>query len=111
LSIAESDDGRVLIHCFVGCAAADILAAVGISLSDLYPERIKHATTDADRKELRRLAREGQWAAALGVLTREAQIVESAVSAFQAERFTAIDYSRLQTAFHRIHSAAEVLLQ
>jgi hypothetical protein len=111
LSITEGDDGRVLLHCFSGCAAEDVLSAVGLSLSDLYPERITHVTTEGDRKVLQRLAREGKWAAALGVLSREAQIVESAATRFKAENFTEIDYARLQMAFQRIHLATEVLLK
>ena len=38
LSIREIDD-RTLIHCFAGCAAADVLAAVGLSLRDLFESR------------------------------------------------------------------------
>lgn len=39
LSIRECDDGRVLINCFGGCGAADVVAAVGLELSDLFPPR------------------------------------------------------------------------
>ncbi len=39
LSIKELDDGRILVHCFAGCGASDIMTAIGLSLSDLYPER------------------------------------------------------------------------
>lgn len=38
LSIRACDDGRVLIHCFAGCSPADVLAAIGMSLKDLYPD-------------------------------------------------------------------------
>ena len=38
LSVRETDDGRVLVHCFAGCSAVEILAAVGLELRDLYPE-------------------------------------------------------------------------
>lgn len=37
LSIREGDDGRCLVHCFAGCHAADVLAAVGLELRDLFP--------------------------------------------------------------------------
>ncbi len=37
LSIAEADTGSVLLYCFAGCGAADVLASVGLQLSDLYP--------------------------------------------------------------------------
>jgi hypothetical protein len=39
LSIKESDDGRVLIHCHAGCLTEDVLAAVGLVFSDLFPRR------------------------------------------------------------------------
>jgi len=38
LAIKELHDGRVLINCFAGCGGADIMAAIGMSLSDLYPD-------------------------------------------------------------------------
>lgn len=38
LGIATTRDGRYLIHCHAGCAAGDVLAAVGLSLGDLYPD-------------------------------------------------------------------------
>lgn len=36
LSIRD-DDGKVLLHCFAGCAVSDIVAAIGLELSDLFP--------------------------------------------------------------------------
>lgn len=38
LAIAVLDDGRILVKCFAGCSAADVVAAVGMSLSDLFPD-------------------------------------------------------------------------
>ena len=38
LAIAISRDGMYLIHCHAGCSAESILGAVGLSLSDLYPD-------------------------------------------------------------------------
>ncbi len=40
LSIAEKDDA-VLIHCFAGCEVTDVIGAVGLEITDLYPERPK----------------------------------------------------------------------
>ena len=37
LAVQETDDGLVLIKCFAVCGAADVMAAVGLSLSDLFP--------------------------------------------------------------------------
>ncbi len=39
LSVREIDDGRVLVHDFAGCAVADVLNAVGLEVSDLFPDR------------------------------------------------------------------------
>ena len=40
LAIKDGDDGRVLIHCFAGCETEDVLSAVGMTFSDIMPERI-----------------------------------------------------------------------
>jgi hypothetical protein len=37
LSINEGDDGRVLLHCFVGCSTEDIVAKLDLQLRDLFP--------------------------------------------------------------------------
>jgi hypothetical protein len=39
LSVGLSADGAILIKCFAGCAAAAIVAAVGLRLRDLFPPR------------------------------------------------------------------------
>jgi hypothetical protein len=35
LSIGEGDDGRVLLHCFGGCTAEEVTAALGLTMRDL----------------------------------------------------------------------------
>ena len=42
LAVREMPDGRVLIHCFGGCSALDVVGAVGLELRDLMPERLDH---------------------------------------------------------------------
>jgi hypothetical protein len=37
LSVRENDDGKVLINCFAGCGALDILSALGLRWSALFP--------------------------------------------------------------------------
>jgi hypothetical protein len=39
LSVREVSDGRVLVHCFSGCSVYQVVAAVGLELSDLFPPR------------------------------------------------------------------------
>lgn len=37
LSIREADDGKVLLYCWAGCTTAEITAAIGLDLRDLFP--------------------------------------------------------------------------
>ena len=37
LSLREGDDGRVLLHCFAGCSAGAVMAAIGLQMADLFP--------------------------------------------------------------------------
>ena len=56
LTIRQAEDGRLLIHCFAGCGAADVLAAVGLSFADLFPKsepdyaRIEKTGTNRERR-------------------------------------------------------------
>lgn len=36
LSLKEGDGGRVLLHCFAGCSVEEIVAAIGLRVSDLF---------------------------------------------------------------------------
>jgi hypothetical protein len=64
LSIRELEDGRILLHDFGGCETGDVLAAVGLGVTDLFPEpRIGHHSAPsrpnhyhAAREALRALA-------------------------------------------------------
>ena len=40
LAIKDGDGGRVLLHCFAGCETEDVLSAIGLTFSDVMPERI-----------------------------------------------------------------------
>jgi hypothetical protein len=54
LSIARGEDGRVLLHCFAGCATDAILAALKLSRRDLFqgppPSPAQLAALEAERK-------------------------------------------------------------
>jgi len=42
LSIGQGKDGCVLLHCWAGCDTRDIVAALGLQWSDLFPARERH---------------------------------------------------------------------
>src|SRR5215210_2911845 len=39
LSVAEGEDGRVLVKCFAGCEIEDVVAALGLEMKDLFERR------------------------------------------------------------------------
>jgi len=39
LSVREEDDGRLLVRCFAGCSVPEVLNALGLDWSALYPPR------------------------------------------------------------------------
>jgi len=39
LSIRETPDGRVLLHCWTGCSVEAILESVGLTFDALFPEK------------------------------------------------------------------------
>lgn len=40
LSVKVTDDGRTLLHCFGGCSTDAVLAALGMEMADLFPDRL-----------------------------------------------------------------------
>lgn len=39
LSIRDLEDGRILVHDFAGCTVEQVLTAIGMDMSALFPER------------------------------------------------------------------------
>ncbi len=109
VSIAEADDGRVLMHCFAGCGALEIVQAVNLQLADLFPDR-GPARTPLERRQRREAMRSHGWAAALRVLDDESLIVLLAgCDIANGMRLVPKDHERLVSALERIHSARRIL--
>ncbi len=45
LKVDVGRDGKVLIHCHAGCAMPDVVQALGLQESDLWPDELKRAPT------------------------------------------------------------------
>jgi len=41
LAVRETEDGRVLVHCFAGCETASVLGSIGLDMTDLFPPEEK----------------------------------------------------------------------
>lgn len=98
LTIRLLADGRILVHDFGGCGAADVMEAIGLATSDLFErplndtKPVSHPFTALD---------------ALRALRREAAIVAMSIGDFSAG--DKIDLPRLQLAADRIADAAEYI--
>lgn len=103
LTITEKPDGMVLMHCWAGCGAVDILSAVGLEFDALYPER----TDDHRRKPQRR-----PWNPydVLQILAFEATVARlCAVRTERGDILNEAERQRWITAIGRLNSAIEVL--
>jgi len=81
LSIKEVDDGTILICCFAGCSAYEIVSSLGMRLAELFPPRV-HAGKLLSRQERKRY---GQAVDALRVLRHEAEVVLLASNELQQD--------------------------
>lgn len=100
MTIAELDDGRVLVHCFAGCSVEEILGAVGMDFDALYPPK-------PERHDPKRpMAKPFLPASVLEVLAFEALLVVTAARQLaNGEALDANDYQRLLLAAERMQGA------
>jgi len=105
LSVAEAEDGKVLLHCWTGCGASEIVAALGLSMSDLFV---------GDRRNLSEhgtgpIRRPWKYRDALIGVTLElivARLILAAVA--RGEQLDAEALDRLALAEERISDAARI---
>lgn len=99
LAITERD-GKVLVHCFGGCSVQDVIGAVGMDMTELFPPsepkyqpqpRTKFFASDL-----------------LRVIAMEASIVSiCAYDMAKGKQLPAPDLARMQLAYQRINDALE----
>ena len=102
LSVREAEDGRVLLKCWSGCGAAEIVSALGLSLADLFP---------GDRRSLHQhgtapMRRPFDYRDALQGISHEATVARLIVSAInRGDDVDADALDRLALAEERISDA------
>ena len=98
LSIRETSDGRVLLHCWTGCGANEILDALGLTFDDLFPERL---TDHAPRERQPFSHRE-----AMAGLVPEVMFVAAASSDMLKAPLNKANHDRLVIAASRLAAAS-----
>ena len=53
LAVKETEDGRILIHCFAGCGATEVLDAIGMDWDALFPDTYKTFPREKNRVNFR----------------------------------------------------------
>lgn len=92
LSIREASDGKVLLHCWASCDTESIVAAIGLTIRDLFP--------DSGQQHVRR----GPSKAAQQF---EALVITFALSEIrQGKQLSAADHERYELAKRRLGVAS-----
>jgi hypothetical protein len=92
LSIKETDDGTVLLKCWVGCSAYEIVSSVGLELHDLFPDTIEGVHTVRGnrrafnaRDAIQSVARDGLRVAACASMLSRGEALSAEDMAFLCE--------------------------
>jgi hypothetical protein len=101
LSIRELDDGRILLNDFGGCSTGDVLAALGLAMSDLFPQRLPEHRYSASHSRI-------PAADLLEVISRETSVVAMiAADLLERRPVSELDWKRLAQAAARIGVARD----
>lgn len=99
LAVRELDDGTILIKCFAGCSAHDVVRALGLELRDLFVERPMNIARRPSRAWLD--ARD-----VLACVATEGHVLAIAASDIAEGRtITAADAVRIAQAAQRVRNA------
>jgi hypothetical protein len=100
LSIRELDDGRVLLNDFGGCQVGDVLAAMGLQLSDLFERPVGHSLPPTHSRIPARDI--------LEIISEETSVVAMVAADLLAKKAITDDtWQRLATAASRIGAARD----
>lgn len=102
LSIMQNETGKVFVHCFAGCDGRAIMGAIGMTLVDLYPDRI-HPPKGIGSKPV------FSPYEILPMIEREAMIVAMCGSELQTHPLPDDDRKRLFKAVQRIRTGVALM--
>ena len=110
LAITETDDGRILLKCFAGCSAYEIVKAVGMDLTDLFPNDNNINYLKANNQGNKPVRRPFYASDLLKIIQFEALL--TSIAAFdlsQCREISTEDRKRLKTALSRINEAVSYI--
>lgn len=108
LTIRETNDGKVLLHCFAGCTVQDVCDALNIKMEDLFPPKSDdkfHPDYNTPAKPLKTRFMASDL---LKVIAFEAKVVMVAANDLALRRpLSDADAQRLRLAVSRIGEALD----
>ena len=110
LAITETDDGRILLKCFAGCSAQQVVEAVGMDLTDLFPSDNNINYLKANNQGNKPVRRPFYASDLLKIIQFEALI--TSIAAFdlsEGREVSTEDRKRLKTALSRINEAVSYI--
>ena len=103
VTIRELDDGRILLHCWAGCGALDILQALGLDWQAIMPDPVSGARQDHRMKAVRKAFPTGD---VLACLEQEWVFLLTVNATLRrGTQLRHVDYQRLQLSGERIMAA------
>lgn len=105
LSIKETSDGTLLLKCWSGCSAGEIVEAVGLELSDLFPKLDNFDHSHAPKRQNR------PWSAldVLRALMHEITVVAVCAGRLNSAGLSPEDAARLALATQRLFAAGSAV--
>lgn len=100
MTIRECDDGRVLVHCFGGCGAGEIISAIGLEFDALFPPK------PPAMPSLKPVRRPFPAADVLEALAHESKVVLICLAEIEAGK--PVNHERLALAAARIERGREL---
>jgi DNA primase len=102
LSITDKGDGRILINCYAGCGAEDVLDSIGMTFEDIMPPKVIEHRVAPEKQKV-------YASDALKVIQLESRIVIMAAYELRRNKpMTEQDLARLELAMERINIATEM---
>lgn len=103
LSVKETAEGAVLVHCFAGCNVDEIVGAVGLDITDLFPPKPDKPGAGTKPSKLKLPASQ-----ALEILARESMLIALVGGDMvRGKTINDTDHKRLVKAVGRVHQIAE----
>lgn len=104
MTVREADGGVLLVHCFAGCTAEEIVSACGLKMEDLFPERTDKDFSPAQKRRF-------PAADVLLMVEQEINIVAIVAGDLAAGRFSPDrDLERMRVACRRLQEARRLAL-